>query len=141
MNQNRYELLQLYETAQREYHFTVQLGHSRVAIYLPLNVALMAVLSSWGRSGLLVALTYLAGAAVATLFALATAVQHGYYRAARSHLQAIEHELGLLPLATTPGQQGDASRPRLRITGITIAVLYLMAAVDIVSAIIALIGK
>lgn len=135
----RTELLQLYEMAQREYHFVVQLGHSRVAVHLPVSVALIAALSSWGRSGLLVALAYLVGAAVALLFALATRVQHTYYRAARDHLQALETQLKLRhPLATTPGQRGDAGRPRLRITGATIVIFCLIAAIDVVSAAIAL---
>jgi len=140
MNRDQHlDLLQLYEMAQREYHFVVQLGHSRVAVYLPVNIALIAALSSWGRSGVLVALAYLVGAAVALLFAHATSVQHGYYRAARDHMQALERELQLShPIATTPGQQGDTGRSRLRITGATIAVLYLIAAVDVTSAVIAM---
>lgn len=142
MENDRTELLRLYEMAQREYHFVVQLGHSRIAVYLPVNVAPIAALSSWGRSGLLVALAYLVGAAVAALCASATAVQHSYYRAARDRLQALERELELRhALATTPGQRGDTGRPRLRITGATIAVLYLIAGVNITSAVIAMLSR
>lgn len=136
---DRSELLRLYEMAQREYHFNVQLGHSRVATYLPLNVALIAALSSWGRSGVLVALAYLVGAATCVLFAQAARVQHGYYRAAREHMQALERDLALAhTLGTTPGQQGDLGKPRLKITTATIIVLYLIAVIDVVSAIVAL---
>jgi hypothetical protein len=130
------QLLRLYDVAQREYHFVVQLGSQRQALYIILNAAILGGLAGSGRTGLLPALAYLGGAMASAFGAAIVRQSHNYYRAARGQLQAVEKDLALGPLAlmTTPGMAGDTGKRRLRIVTAASIVLYLFAALDLVSA-------
>jgi hypothetical protein len=134
------DLWRLYDMAMREYHLNTTLGVQRQVFYIGLSVTLLGALASFGNRGLLVAIAYLVGAAVALLGAKVVAQSHDYYRAARDHLQEIERRLGLdkrgLALSTTPGMTGTARR-RTKVTTSAKLVLWLLALFDVLSAAVA----
>jgi hypothetical protein len=137
-------LWRVYDMAVREYHLNTQLGVQRQIFYVGLSVSLITALASFGRRGGLVAIAYLAGAAIALLGAKVVAQSHAYYRAARNHFQEVERRLGLdqrgLGLSTTPGMAGDTGRWRMKVTTAAKIVLWILAGFDVLSAIIALLS-
>lgn len=139
------ELWRLYDVAVREYHLNTQLGVQRQIFYVGLSVSLIGALASFGKHGRLVAIAYLAGAAIALLGAKVVAQSHEYYRAARAHFQEVERRLGLdqrgLALSTTPGMVGETGARRMRVTTAAKLVMWIIAGFDVLSAALALIGS
>jgi hypothetical protein len=135
-------LWKLYDAALREYHLNTTLGFQRQAFYIGLNVSLLGALASFGNTGLLVCFAYLMGTVASLLGAHVVRQTHRHYQAARDHFQAVEQRLGLageLTLSTTPGMVGATGRRRMRVTTAAALVLYLLAAFDLASAIVALV--
>lgn len=135
------DLWRLYEIAIREYHLNTTMGVQRQAFYIGLNVSLLGALASLGKRGPLVAVAYLVGVATSLLGAHVIRQGHRYYQAARDHFQLVERHLGLtgtLSLSTTPGMTGDPGKFRLRITTSAALVLYLLALLDLLSAVMAM---
>lgn len=141
----RDELLALYKLAVEEYRYEVTLGWERQKLFIGTNVALLGVLAGLGsRHPVLVPLALVVGAVVSLLGAFVVLRTHTYYRSARAHFQALEAQLGLdragLGLATTPGMsEGLAERPvlpRLRVVTASVAVLVLLAALDLLAAVL-----
>jgi hypothetical protein len=138
---SREDLYRLYDLAVKEYHLNTSLGVQRQVFYIGLSVTLLGALASFGKSGVLVAIAYVVGAAVALLGAKVVAQSHAYYTAARNHFQDIEHRLGLdahgLALSTTPGMVGDTGSRRLKVNVAAQLVLWILAGLDLLSAIVA----
>ncbi len=91
--------------------------------------------------GVLVCLAYLVGTSASLLGAHVVRQTHRHYQAARDHFQAVERRLGLtgeLALSTTPGMVGATGTFRMRVTTAAALVLYLLAAFDLASAVVAL---
>jgi hypothetical protein len=137
---DREELWKLYDAAMREYHLNTSLGTQRQVFYIGLNVSLLAALAGFGKQDVPVAFAYLVGTAASLLGAHVVRQTHRHYQAARNHFQAVERRLGLtgeLALSTTPGMVGDTGKWRLRVTTAAAMVLYLLAAFDLASAVVA----
>jgi hypothetical protein len=141
----REELWRLYDLAVKEYHLNTTLGVQRQVFYIGLSVTLLGALASFGKRGVLVALAYVVGVAVALLGAKVVAQSHAYYTAARNHFQDIERRLGLdvqgLALSTTPGMVGETGKRRLKVTTAAKIVLWILAGLDLPSAVVALVTK
>jgi hypothetical protein len=139
------DLWRLYEIAVKEYHLNTTLGVQRQVFYIGLSVTLLGALASFGNKGALVAIAYFVGAAVALLGAKVVAQSHSYYTAAREHFQDIERRLCLdqhgLTLSTTQGMTGETGKRRLKVTTAAKIVLWILAGLDLLSAVVALVAK
>lgn len=135
------DLFRVYELAVQTCQLEVRLGAQRQAFYLGVSTGLLGVLTAFGKPGWPTALAYLAGTIVAALGNRVVAQSHAYYRSARDHFQTIERQLGLdaagLAISTTPGMRKETGR-RFRIsTGVQL-VLWILAGLDVLSAVLAL---
>jgi hypothetical protein len=141
-NRSREELWKLYDAALREYHLNTTLGLQRQVFYIGLSTTLLGALATFGNRGILVAIAYVVGTAIALLGSKVVAQTHEHYRAARDHFQEVERRLGLdktgLALSTTPGMVGNTGGRRMRVTTAARLVLWALAALDLVSAVVAL---
>lgn len=134
----RKELLERYKLAYAEYRAEVALGWDRQKLFLTVNPALTAYISSSSQA-------HSNGARLALVVAAATAIagtmivrrSHGRYQATRKALQAIEDRLGIQDLQTTGGQRTARSLPsgeRFKVVHVVSALLLLTAALNLVLA-------
>lgn len=126
-------LIERYRIAYAEYRAEVSLGWERQKLFLTLNPALTAFLSST-PSGLTRCVTLLATAGIALAGALIVRRSHTRYQAARGALLALEDALGFQDLQTTGGQRAARGNPhseRFRIVDVIAIVFLLLAAIDV----------
>jgi hypothetical protein len=141
----RDEHLALYKTAIEEYRFEVNLGWERQKFFIGLNVLLLAGLAGFAKLGAaghlnwMLALAFVMSAISSFLGAFVVLRSHRYYTSARTHFQRIEKLLGFdtdeLALVTTPGMREGHDAvpriPRLKVVHASVAVLVLLACLDI----------
>lgn len=90
--------IELYKIAVDEYRFQAQFNWTRTQAMLVFNTALLAAgsaVASGTRSGHGAALIFVLGGVASSLSVLVVRTQHGYYRAARSHMRRLEEASGI----------------------------------------------
>lgn len=101
----------VYRIAVDEYRFQATFNWSRTQYLLGLNVAIFVagtVVAAKPGHGAMLVFTVGAGAAALTVLVLRT--QHGYYRAARDHLRAVEERFGVDERLDTTSTMGGRRR-------------------------------
>ena len=140
MTADRHELIERYKLAHAEYRAEVALGWDRQKLFLTLNPALTALISSavHTKAGAQLALT--AAALTALAGALIVRRSHSRYRATRAALLQLEDLLGIQDLQTTGGQRQARDAPRLerfRIVDVVAFVFVVTALLDLALAALA----
>ena len=86
----------LYKISVDEYRFQAQYNWSRTQYLLAFNAGILVVAIGLNSRPLLLAtLAFALGFVASVLTMIVVKVQHGYYRAARDHMQRVEEDLGL----------------------------------------------
>lgn len=123
-----------YKIAVEEYRFQAQYNWSRTQYLLAFNAGILAVaVGLASQQGRLAALTFGLGLAAAILSMLVVRVQHGYYRAARNHVQRVEDQL-----AVPPDRRLDTTATlgsRSRAVSVNSIVYLLLSAVAVANAV------
>ena len=119
-----------YRLLVEEYRFQVQLNWSRTQYLLLASVTLLAAAvgldGTLGTDSLGRVALFLLPAVVALLGVFLVGRQHEYYRSARDQVVSEAKRLGVVPLQTTAGLQGERST-RVKVTDVLRLVLLLLA--------------
>lgn len=125
--------VEYYKIAVEEYRFQAQYNWSRTQYLLAFNAGILAVaVGLASQQGRLASLAFGLGFVAAVLSVLVVRVQHGYYRAARNHMQRVEDQLEVptprrLDTTATLGE-------RARAVSVNSVVYLLLSAVAVANA-------
>lgn len=136
---DRKELLERYKLAHAEYRAEVALGWDRQKLFLTINPALTALLSSQVHVGIGARLALGAAALVALAGLLIVRRSHTRYRATYATLAALEDQLGITDLQTTGGQRearGSLRLENFRVVDVISALFAVLAALDLALAVL-----
>lgn len=132
---------EVYRVAVEEYRFQARFNWSRTQYLLAFNAAILAagVAVAGGRPA---ALVFVLGAVTSVLSAWAVHTQHGYYRAARDRMRAVEAELEVTQSqrVTTTAALGGRRRPSASVTQVTYLLFAALLVADVVGAVAVLTG-
>lgn len=128
----------IYKIAVDEYRFQAQYNWSRTRYLLGFNVAILAAaVALAARPGHGATLVFLLGVIAAGLSFLVVRTQHGYYRAARNHMQRVEADYQLPPhhRLDTTATLGKRTRTA-SVNQVVYLLLAAMAVADLVGAVL-----